>query len=428
MQNQSAISVNSVPRSIAALLPAEVLDAVYSHFQFDYSLEAQLGSRIERFDNLNRSSLVAPAWSGCARRLFRSVTITSFDHLSEEVPRWVVEVRSMRSLKVALGGAILTKRQKELAPKLLCKLIQMLPSLRHISLSYFPFTSFDPADSLTLRSTVLLPHLEELRLQGEGQLHRIVQDLLATSSGRLSHLACSVKRLEDHPGGSTDLGGALRFLETNESFFRYLLRVDQGSLEGYRGLEESVLDSLATSDLDLRVTEFFAAVGTSLLKLSLNSTTIPIVTILPLCTRLTHLSLGSTIDYPALLENLLPATLSVLSLSDDYALHTFIELWTAKPSAVPPNLKEIKIHTVNIPETFLNLPEIDTFTTIYGTGVTRFTLHDYARQAVLATPRIRYKTLELSFRSDGDHNILDAEWACETLGLEFRLGVLASTF
>ena len=403
------------PQSIAALLPAEILDCIFSHFYSAYSLDAQIGSRIDRDDNLIRFSLVAPAWNGTARRFLRRVTIASFEHLGEEVPDWVGG--AVRSLKVGLGGAILTKRQKESAPRMLLKVLQKLPSLRQLSLSYFPFSAFDAADLTTFRTTQLLPHLQELRIYGDGQIQRMIPEIIATSGGRISNVTCSLKRADSQVHHPLDFGGQLRCLESNTEFFQHLLLADHGSLEGYAGLEAMEVDLMAVTGQEGRMESFCRVIGPTLRKLTIDGATGPIAGYLSSLTHLTTLSLGHLPDLLAILNHL-PPSLSTLSLLDDSVFHQLLPGWTANPSTVPRSLKVLRIRAMPSLYTLYYLPPFDKLVTVCPAH--RWAWLDTLR--TLAGGSVSVKVLELSLnRWDDWENEIREE--CARLGTSFRKGV-----
>ena len=79
----------SPPQSVAALLPAEIVDCIFSHFDFNYSLDAFTIDRNERTRILSKMSVIAEGWKGPARRrLCRTVWIVRWNQLAEGVPEW----------------------------------------------------------------------------------------------------------------------------------------------------------------------------------------------------------------------------------------------------------------------------------------------------------------------------------------------------
>ena len=81
MQNRSTTRRIATPlplQSIAALLPAEIVDCIFFHLDFDYSIDASYENRKEWTPILSNMSVVAEGWKGPARRLlFRNVRIKS---------------------------------------------------------------------------------------------------------------------------------------------------------------------------------------------------------------------------------------------------------------------------------------------------------------------------------------------------------------
>ena len=163
MQTRSrthALTSPRPPQSIAALLPAEIVDCIFFHLDFDYSIDASYADRKGCKPILSNMSVVTEGWKGPARRLlFRNVRIRSWEHLQEKVEDWAGGEASGLELEFWNW----TANQYEVA-KAVPQLLQKVPNLRQLRLDRLPFTSFSPAGSATMQTSLLLPHLSDLTI------------------------------------------------------------------------------------------------------------------------------------------------------------------------------------------------------------------------------------------------------------------------
>ena len=114
-------------QSIAALLPAEIVDCIFSHFDFNYLIEAAFYERAERNRMLSNMSVVAESWKGPARRLlFRNVRIRSWEHLQEKVEDWAGG--EVRRLDIDFQQRWSTDPQE--VAKAVFELLKKVPNLR----------------------------------------------------------------------------------------------------------------------------------------------------------------------------------------------------------------------------------------------------------------------------------------------------------
>ena len=174
------------PQSVAALLPPEILDCIFEHFDFDSSLNTAGFVRAERSNNLSNMSVVAEGWKGPARRLLcRTVVVSRRDELAEGVPEW-----ARGGLQnVAIVGHLWDRAQTQEAASATFRILQTAPNLRLLHLSNLPFHSFSSTESTSLRKTHFLPLLRDLNVFGAGRYpHSIISDILATSNRQISRL------------------------------------------------------------------------------------------------------------------------------------------------------------------------------------------------------------------------------------------------
>ena len=215
-----------------------------------------------------------------------------------------------------------------------------------------------------MRTTVFLPHLDDLFLAGNRSPHSIIADLLATSNHSISRLTVYVDMgLADPPPTTQhlDFRGNLRFLSTWREFYRTL--VDGASLGGMEGLTELSLGDTAGISSD-REGDFYRTVAPTLRTLSINYEDVtPFAELLPLLSHLSKLSIRSYYANPAPLLRCLPPALSALRLNSDKQIGPSLARWTATPSLVPAGLERIQIDTIHHFETYQQLPPISTLCT-----------------------------------------------------------------
>ena len=175
MQNRSAarrIATPRPPQSIAALLPAEIVDCIFFHFDFNYSIDAAHQDAREGDRVLSKMSVVAEGWKGPARRLlFRKMRIRSWKHLQKTVKdwaggevmsldldtqRWPKDLQAAASAVFALLKKVPNYDSSVFAP--FHSLPSILPNRRPCRLLYsFPISSISPSATSDLQSHSLNP-------------------------------------------------------------------------------------------------------------------------------------------------------------------------------------------------------------------------------------------------------------------------------
>ena len=120
------------PQSIATFLPAEIVDCIFSHFDFDYPVDAPRKDSIERHRNLSNMSVIAEGWKGPARRrLCRTVRIVRWEQLAEGVPEWARGGLQTANIQHTSWEEV----QPHKAANALFKFFQHAPNLRILKLS-----------------------------------------------------------------------------------------------------------------------------------------------------------------------------------------------------------------------------------------------------------------------------------------------------
>ena len=406
-----SVAVPRPPQSVAGLLPAEIVDCIFSHFDFDYSIGAPRKDRMDLTRNFSNMSVIAEGWKGPARRLLcRTVRIESWDQLAEGVPEW-----ARGGLQNARIQAISWEEaQPHKAASALFKFFQHAPNLRVLRLTYPPVRSFDAGDSTLMRTTHFLPLLRDLTVDSHRQVpHSVIYDILATSDRQISRLDLwnDPDAVPPITGEPLDFGGNLRYLRVGGggsecSSLDYLDPVPCSLV----GLKEMWLDWIEGQPSD-SMRETFAAVGPTLEKLTIDSGDVTgIVVSFPLLTRLTRLSLPSV---PASLDSLLlpPSLVSLQFVSDDNLL-PLLHRWTATPSLLPDTLQQINIRVVRDYQTFERLPRIVKLGTYYTSRLVGLLRH-------FAPRTLPFKTLEVYFDNYDLDEIEAVEAECKRLEVIF---------
>ena len=370
MQNQSttlSISTPHQPQSVAALLPEEIVDAIFAQLGLDCSLDAKARDRMERYRNLSYISVVAEGWTRPARRLlFRTVTIREWSHLQEEVREGLGEL--VRDLEICGSGWHgMTSLE---AASAVFRLLKQLPNLRRLRLQSLRFDCFDPADTSSMQATALLPNLHDLNISFIPFPHSLVVDLLATSGHRIDRLSVHFASgaVASHAVyRQIDFRGKLRFLSTGADFYRTLVDPRLVASEGLRGLEELKLQGIDRRSREGGA-EMYRVIGPTLSVLATDSDDVTwVAEFLPLCSNLSRLSITGfsfhrNLD-PTPLLRCLPPSLSFLRLRTDDGLGPTLARWTAAPSLVPAGLKQIRVDDIHDFETYQQLPPIPTLST-----------------------------------------------------------------
>ena len=112
--------------SAAARLPAEILDSIFSHLDFDYDIDASGRSVATRDGSLDVFSRVAPSWLGPARRLlFRNISIKNLDDLLNTECQEVLKRfrKRIKTLSIDFGSGPLSMEKKNAAANAVFKLL-----------------------------------------------------------------------------------------------------------------------------------------------------------------------------------------------------------------------------------------------------------------------------------------------------------------
>lgn len=409
------------PQAIAALLPPEIVDCIFSHFDFDYAMDASREDSSERSRTLSAMSVIAEGWTGPARRLLcRTVFIGDWDELVKGVPEWA---RGVKNLTVDYSQFIVVNPAHGAIA--LFQLLESVPNLQRLHLSVLPFRSFSPAASKLMRTTPLLPHLRDLFITNQTFARPILADLLATSNYKITRLHVGPTKSEFalDVAERFDFGGNLRYLNVTSMAYEAMLRssrVVTSSLSGLKELEVCEFDSRRSATFWREYTsrmrkESFSVIGLTLEKLTISESTASILSeTFPFLTALTHLSLCDMRDSPAPLLLTLPPTLSFLRLSTDEALHDVLCRWLAHPSLVPDGLEQIRIDFIRDQGTLQILPPVIRLHTTY-----RPELFEMIKR--LSAGALPFTTLEMSFAKKDLDRVELVKEECKRLNVEFRL-------
>lgn len=356
-----------VDQSVAALLPRELLDNIFEHFDFNYSQDARQQQRDERDKTLQSVAVVVRAWMVPAKRLlFRNVTIASWAHLCKTVDEWVGA--TVRTLRI-FTGAFDSNAEPFTCATLVFRLISVLPNLQSIHFYRLPFTRFNPSDSDTLRSTLLLPSLLDIQLHTDSPARSIISDLLLASNRNISSLVYkdynSIEWSDEEDGDEErnmradaevedlDFQGRLRRLCLNE-VDGYTSVCGGEDLERFVGLEELIITSHSIPKD--QVEQLFTIIAPTLRKLKVEGEVNYFASNLHHLQALTHLNLETPGEiyytlYPSLRS--LPSTLTSLAVTSDSGLEDFLD------DGLPEGLRRLRICNISDPSTLTHLPPLD---------------------------------------------------------------------
>ena len=405
----------TTPQSVAALLPEEIVDSILAQFGFNYSLDATVGDQQDRHSNLNNMSVVAEGWTRAARRLlFRTVRIREWSHLQEEVEEGMGEYVRELDIREVHGA-----KMQEVA-RAIFRLLKRLPNLRRLRLDSIPLDSFDPTDSASMRSAVLLPHLHDLDISHMPSPSSLIVDLLATSGHRIDRLSVYSDLGPMVPPVTyrqLDFRGKLRILSTGPDFYRTLVDPHRVAPEGLRGLGELQLQG-SHDEYEEGGEELYRVIGPTLHTLSVESDDLTwFANFLPVLSNLSRVSIDGVFSIdgpdPAPLLRCLPPSLSFLRLNSDAKLGPTLARWTAVPSLVPARLQQFRINIIHNFETYRQLPPIPKLSTDYRSD----TINHLGE---LSPNTLPFTTLDVWFpnRDLGQRSVVQAE--CSRLGVVFR--------
>ena len=408
-------SQSTPPQSVAALLPEEILDSIFAQLGFDYSLDADGQDRRDRYRNLSNMSVVAEGWLKPARRLLlRTVRIREWSHLQEEVEEGMGEYVRELDIREVHGA-----KMQEVA-RAIFRLLKRLPNLRRLRLDSIPLDSFDPTDSASMRSAVLLPHLHDLDISHMPSPSSLIVDLLATSGHRIDRLSVYSDLGPMVPPVTyrqLDFRGKLRILSTGPDFYRTLVDPHRVAPEGLRGLGELQLQG-SHDEYEEGGEELYRVIGPTLHTLSVESDDLTwFANFLPVLSNLSRVSIDGVFSIdgpdPAPLLRCLPPSLSSLRLPTDMFLGPSLARWTAAPSLVPAGLKRIQIDYIYDFGTYQQLPPIPTLCTNHHHS----TISHLKRFSPNTLP---FQTIEMWFQNDylDQRSVVEAE--CVRLGVVFR--------
>ena len=413
MQTHSRIRSVTFPhpsQSVAALLPAEIVDCIFSHFDFDYSIHTDSLDRAKRSSNLSNMSVIAEGWKGPARRrLCRTVRFVRWDQLAEGVPEWARGGLQTANIQHTSWEEV----QPHKAANALFKFFQHAPNLRVLKLSYPPFQSFDAGDSTLMRTTHFLPFLDDLTVDSHGNFpHSVISDILTTSDRQLIRFRLWHAGTDFHPilGERLDFGGNLRYLcvEGLSSTLNYFQPL-RSSLDGLKEMYVESIDGQSS----VRARELLTEVASSLEKLTIDSGDVTgIVETFPLLTRLTRLSFPS---FPASPDSLLlPPSLVSLQLWTDDNLLPLLDRWNAEPCLFPAALQRITARLVCNYQTFERLPAVAEFSTMFDESLV-------TKLRQLSPRTLRFQTLEVAFHNTRWDRVATVEVECKRLEVSLRV-------
>ena len=401
-----SVAIPRPPQCVAALLPPEIIDCIFSHFDFDYSTNASGQDRIERGSNLSNMSVIAKGWKGPARRLLcRTVRIDRWDQMAEGVPEW-----ARGGLQnVGINDYIWATVQTQEAASATFRFLTNAPNLRVLRLSALPFTSFSSSESTSLRTTHFLPLLRDLTVFSNTPFpHSMIFDFLATSNRQISRFRVgnAFETAPPIPGDRLDFGGNLRYLR-----YGGLPSLETLQLGSLAGLKELFVERVFNQSTE-QAMELLSVVAPTLEKLGVcdGENLTMLAESLPLLIRLTQLLLP---DIPATLTSLpLPSSLVSLQIFSDDNLRPLLDRWNAKPALLPATLQHITILLVHDFRTLERLPPIATFRILYHER-TEALLHH------LAPRTVPFKTLEVYFRDHHLDRVAAIGAECKRLGVKF---------
>ena len=233
-------------------------------------------------------SVIAEGWKGPARRLLcRTVVVKKWDRLAKGVPEWAKQGLQ----NVSIDSACWSGSQLQEAADALFKFLMRALNLRLLRLDSLPFHSFGADSSALLRTTHLLPFLNDLTIFSDRPFPQsVIADILATSNGQINrlHLQNGPYTIAPITSERLDFGGNLRYLRVEG--LPSLETLDRSSLVG---LKEVHVDGVLGQSTD-QAMELFSAVAPTLEKFTIGGGNVTgIVESFPLLTRLTRLSLPS---------------------------------------------------------------------------------------------------------------------------------------
>ena len=417
MQNRSippSTSTLRQPQSTAALLLEEIIDCV-----FDFLYRETAG--ITRDKTLSDLSVVTPNWTAAARRrLFRDVRIRSLLHFKELLVMEDSKLLVVRTLNVNFVKCGSRGREVDtdgLNSEALFKLLQKTPNLVELVVVGSSFGNFHPADSIIMRTSLLLPHLTKLKIITHDIPFPVLLDLLTTSNGRISHLSCVDYPYTgpiSPPDSPLDFGRNLRYLSTEGTLNQSLLDSSRVVLGSLVGLEKLVVGVDSRGVSCSRMKGVFDVVAESLKELVVTGGADNVAQDLPSLTRLTHLTMDSVARSLTALRYL-PPLLSFLFLNSDDGIAPFLESWKETPGTAPPNLRHLGIGTIHDEQTWDRLLPIEKFTAYWNSNVEQI-LEGF-------TPRsVPFRVLELKFRRSAmDAELEGTKGECARLGIELLL-------
>ena len=419
MQNQSLVPSTSTPRrhqSVAALLPAEIVDSIFAQFGYDYARDVSHQDLVERKRDLSNMSVVAEGWLNPARRLLATkVSIWSWRHLQEEVGEYLGQ--QVRDFEICGSGYRMTSLE---AADAVFRLLKQLPNLRRLRLVALPLEAFNSVDSASMHAAALLPHLHDLDISHIPFPHSLILDLLATSGHRIDRLSVQSNPVWLAPPVTyrqIDFRGKLRFLSTGADFFRTLVDPRLVAPGGLRGLEALQLQSIGRRSTE-GGEEMYHVIGPTLSVLAIESDDVTwVAEFLPLCSNLSRLSITGfsfhrNLD-PTPLLRCLPPSLSSIQLGNDTQIGPTLARWIAGPSLVPAGLKQIRVDDIHDFETYQQLPPIPTLCTDYRHN----TINNLQR---LVPGTVPFQTLEMYFDAEDLPRRSEVQAECQRLGVKYR--------
>ena len=419
MQDHSTALLTTAPRplqSIAALLPTEIVDCIFSHFHFDERVEEEADLvELERTGNLDNMSVIAEKWTGPARRLlFRNRRVKSWADGTSEVGG--IAGGYVRNMTLAWSGFYEGEDEAgaSVASSAISNLFKNLTNLRRLAIINLPITSLDDADSHSLRTTSF-PYLSHVHISSNPFPHSIVSDLLASHDHQISQVTLlgSPHHYETCHGKLLDFQGKLRYLDVNAYAYRMMVDSSRVVLDSLKGLEHLDMASYDDDDRDGRE-ELFRVIAPTLEILTITSGDTTLVSeLFPHFLRLSQLTLLD-VDHdhhPALLR--LPASLSFLRLSNDIELAEVLLRWIAEPSLVPKGLKHIQIDCVYDKTNLQHLPTLDTFSTTYSYWTSELL-------SVIEVGSLPFATLDMSFEQEEQDGVELVREECKRLAVKFQ--------
>lgn len=152
-------------QSSAGLLPPELVDAILSRLDFDYSSDVPLENARKRDRILSNISIIARNWTGSARRLlYRSLRIRSWRHLLARPNKWEGSAVESLSIDVVPYGVHAWGREPPDCSREIFELLVKIPNVKSIMPHYVPFDRFDYRSHTLLHESQVLPSLRHLSL------------------------------------------------------------------------------------------------------------------------------------------------------------------------------------------------------------------------------------------------------------------------